>query len=63
MKHHAMKETLPVTGKAGHRRFYIDGQRVPFFRYWKMDDAARRADSFRTQRVGDRWHFSKQVAL
>jgi len=63
MRSFAMLDSLPVDGKPGERRFYIDGERVPFKVFFQVDTHAKRTDCFQTDRVGDRWHFRKVCYL
>ena len=47
--------------EGAHRRYYVDGRRVSFARFFEVDQRAVRQDSFTTRRRGDRWIHS-QVA-
>lgn len=63
MRSFDMLDSLPVEGKPGQRRFYIDGERVPFKVFQQIDTHAKRTDSFKSARCGDRWHFRKVCYL
>lgn len=63
MRSFAMLESLPVDGYPGQRRFYIDGERVAFREFYLLDIHAKRTDSFRSSREGNRWHFRKVCHL
>ncbi len=62
MATHTLLESAPVDGYR-RRLWYVDGQRVPFFTFWKLEQRARRADSFSTTRAGDRWQHRKVITL
>ena len=59
MRSFDMLEVRPVDGRGGKARYYIDGKRVRFAEYYKLNDAAHHQDSFKTERKGPRWHFRK----
>lgn len=61
MRSYSMLETIPANGQPGARRFYIDGRRVTFAQWWRLESRAARVDSFATACLGGRWHFRKEA--
>lgn len=59
MRSFDLLEVRPLEGHPGRARWYIDGRRVPFSRYYRLQDEAHYCDSFKTERKGNRWHFRK----